>query len=124
MNLPKAPEKEKETFEIPLHLTWISEEKQVIIHFRISVLGKIRIHPNTYLRCQQTGKKARMLFHPGIPLHPEWSPILSYPQFTLIFEGLDKSCQSFDLIEGLQEKGVFCIKGINRNKEDIYRLVF
>jgi hypothetical protein len=42
-------------------------------------------------------------------------------RFTLIFSGLSKSCEFFDLLEDIPEAGGFFIQNIKRNKDDIYQ---
>ncbi|WLD24801.1 hypothetical protein NU10_05330 [Flavobacterium dauae] len=41
-------------------------------------------------------------------------------EFTLIFKGLSKSCESFDLVEIIPEEGGFEVLNINRNSSDVY----
>ena len=40
--------------------------------------------------------------------------------FTLIFTGLPKDCNYFDLFEKIPEPGGFLVKNIKRNNSDVY----
>jgi hypothetical protein len=42
--------------------------------------------------------------------------------FLLIFSALPKACILFDLIEDIPQPGGFLVKGIKRNKTDVYRI--
>ena len=42
--------------------------------------------------------------------------------FTLVFSGLPKECESFDLKEEIPEEGGFFVKNIRRNNSDVYRI--
>ncbi len=116
--------RETEKIEIPSELTQVEEEKQVIIHGYVNDWCKMRIHPNTYLICKQTGKKLKLLHFYNIALHPNWKEIRSQEKFTLVFSGLPKDCKTFDLIEKLNEPNVFEKYNIVRSDSDVYTLVF
>jgi hypothetical protein len=40
----------------------------------------------------------------------------------LIFEGLPKTCNAFDLIEQISQPGGFAVSGIPRNEKDVYHV--
>lgn len=100
------------------------EEKVVIVHctytFPASVEPvAIRIWPTTYL-VQDNGKQKKLLQGYNITPYPEWKLVKSGHRFTLIFEGLDKECKVFDLLEDIPEPGGFRFQNIQRNNTDVY----
>ncbi len=97
-------------------------EKCTIVRcvYRKTYYNRIRIWPSTFL-IQNNGVRKKMLQHYNIALYPEWIIVKSHPHiFTLIFEGLDKDCVSFDLLEDIPEPGEFYVRGIQRNQTDVY----
>jgi len=42
--------------------------------------------------------------------------------FTLIFQGLSKGCQLFDLVEEIPQEGGFAVRGLLRNSSDVYQV--
>lgn len=100
-------------------------ESQVIVHCAY-ITGifpvRIRIWPSTYLVDRNTGHKSKLLYSENIAKFPEWQPVIFGIDFTLVFEGLPKSCKVFDLFEDIPESGGFCAKDINRNNVDVYRV--
>lgn len=102
-----------------------NEEKQVIIHcsiYGIDFGDAARIWKSTYLIDKKTGEKYKMLFAEGISFAPTWTliPFNKPLEFTLIFKGLSKSCELFDLVEIIPEEGGFEVLNINRNSSDVY----
>jgi hypothetical protein len=104
------------------------EEKVTIVHCTyifpaIYEPVVIRIWPTTYL-IQDDGNRKKLLQGYNITPFPEWKLVKSGHRFTLIFEGLDKECRVFDLLEDIPEPGAFRFEHIERNKTDVYRLDF
>ena len=102
------------------------EENQVIVHVHLKIrfqpLG-IRIWPNTLLIPHEGGRPAKMIQSLGISRAPEWMYIFQKSfVFTLIFEGLTKDCQVFDLVEDVPLPDPFEFRGIVRNQTDVYHL--
>jgi len=108
----------------------VGVEKQIIIHCRCDSSGSedsyLRIWKTTYLIDHDSEYKCNLLFAFKISFYPVWDllPGNSSRKFTLIFGGLPKSCRMFDLIEVADGTGEFVSKGIVRNKEDVYYLIF
>ena len=104
----------------------LEEQGQVIVHCHYKSLAdmSIRIWKTTYLICNQSGKKRKMLHAENIANHPHWTFVKGNMNhtFTLIFSMLPKSCDSFDLMEQIPEPGGFKVIGILRNKEDVYHV--
>ncbi|MFM2156346.1 MAG: hypothetical protein RL516_1095 [Bacteroidota bacterium] len=102
----------------------VAVEAQVVVHVSIwsDEAVNLRIWGSTFLFDTHSGHHSKLVHFENISLAPEWTSIksaLPY-RFTLIFEGLPKSCIQFDLIEiGLGE-GCFEFKNIMRNQSDVY----
>ena len=110
-------------------LTNIEEESQVIIHCSMTAdeyANAARIWSSTFIIDNQSGKRCQLVFADGITMYPNWTYIEegSSLNFTLIFNGLPKSCQSFDLVEIIPQAGGFEYRKINRNKSDVYHVEF
>jgi hypothetical protein len=103
-----------------------SGKNQVILHVHLKILDppiKIRIWPNTLLIPYGGGAKARMIQSIGISKAPQWMFVTRKSHvFTLIFEGLTKDCQVFDLVEDIPSVNRFQYLGISRNQSDVYHL--
>ena len=107
------------------------EMGQVVLHFVFHtsdvLFGDtlIRIWPTTYLYDLHSSHKSELVHIENITYYPDWflcpAGIESY--FTLIFNGLPKSCTAFDFIEHCtNQSGAFQVKNIQRNKTDVYFL--
>lgn len=102
------------------------KDNYTIVHCKYCSLfwseERIRIWPTTYL-VQDNGIRKKLLHVYNIALYPEWS-LITGPicNFTLLFEGLDKGCLLFDLLEDIPESHEFFVPGIRRNKTDVYCL--
>mgnify|MGYP003599093710 FL=1 len=110
-------------------LTNIEEESQVIIHCSMTAdeyANAARIWSSTFIIDNQSGKRCQLVFADGITMYPNWTYIEegSSLNFTLIFNGLPKSCKSFDLVEIIPQAGGFEYRKINRNKSDVYHVEF
>lgn len=104
----------------------VFEEKVTIVHCtynfpKIFEPSPIRIWPTTFLE-QENGARKKLLQAYNISSFPEWKLVNSGHRFTLIFEGLDKVCKIFHLIEDIPEAGAFKIDNIQRNASDVYWL--
>ena len=101
---------------------------QVIVHVKYTTPlwqdSMIRIWPTTYLVAHQIDHRSKILNAINITWYPVYMP-LSGPvtQFTLIFEGLPKTCSSFDLIEETDQRDGFEYRNIQRNQSDVYTIV-
>lgn len=108
------------------HSLEIQEERQTIVHCRINVSEEdllIRIWRSTYLRDNGTNSIAKIITAYNITFHPIWTPARPNHKFTLIFEGLNKSCRSFDLVEDIPQSGGFFVPRIPRNGTDVYSII-
>ncbi|MCH6198613.1 hypothetical protein MMU07_03410 [Aquiflexum sp. LQ15W] len=106
--------------------TSVQEENQVIVHVSVSIsfppLG-MRIWPSTFLIPRDGSPQAKLLHVEGISKAPQWTIVSGRRySFTLIFEGLSKDCQVFDLEEDIPSPSRFQYNGIIRNQSDVYRL--
>jgi hypothetical protein len=100
-------------------------ESQVVVHcvfFAGPFPSRIRIWPSTYLVDLEKGHRSKLLYSEKIAKFPQWETVVGSTDFTLVFEGLPKSCMAFDLYEDIPESGGFRIKSIKRNKMDVYRV--
>lgn len=101
-------------------------EKQVIVHVTIHSSyswWQLRIWPSTFLIPREGGSKAKLLNADNIPFFPQWLHIFGpIHRFTLIFEGLPKDCEVFDLVEEIPQKGGFEVNGVCRNQSDVYHV--
>ena len=102
----------------------LQTERCVIVHCRFfsEEFSAIRIWPTTFL-IQDTGKKSKLMKPFNIALMPHWTQhfvINDFIRFTLIFEGLNKTCKSFYLLEDIQESYAFYSHKITRNRSDVY----
>ena len=108
-------------FETELQVeTMVAEEGQTIVHCICAKDAYYRIWPSTFLIEHGTGKKAKLITAFNVSFYPQW--ILKSPgqKFTLIFEGLSKTCVVFDLKEIIPEEGGFEVNSIVRNGTDVY----
>ncbi len=106
-------------------LLQVEEESCTIVHCRIFTEEPtmIRIWPQTFL-VQDTGNRCKLIRAFNISMMPDWTyfPVKSgFIRFTLVFEGLDKQCRSFELLEDIQEPGAFYSNPIIRNNSDVYQ---
>ena len=100
------------------------EARTTIVHCRIfSPLPTLaRIWKTVYL-VEDDGHKVKLIKAFNISIAPNWTLFIvenSYIHFTLLFEGLSKSCASFYVYEDIPEPGSFYSKTIFRNKTDVY----
>jgi hypothetical protein len=83
---------------------------------------KIRIWKSTFLHAKGSSHRSSLIHVENISLHPTWTHVSEGEtiNFTLIFSGLPKDCEYFDLIEDIPEPGGFIINEIKRNNSDVY----
>ncbi|MEO6670762.1 MAG: hypothetical protein ABIN36_14870 [Ferruginibacter sp.] len=99
-------------------------EKCTIVHCRLYATEDtmLRIWPSTFL-IEDDGSKRKLIKEFNISLAPNWTLYptgSSYACFTLLFEGLSKTCESFHLLEEISEPGGFYTDVILRNRTDVY----
>lgn len=100
-----------------------SEERQTIVHCACDEDYAYRVWPSTFLIEHGTNKRAKLITAFNISFAPQWT-LNDGRGFTLIFEGLSKSCTSFDLKEIIPQEGGFEVKDIQRNHTDVYQVKF
>lgn len=104
-------------------LAQVDECGQVTVrcHLHTDWATKLRIWTSTYLVCQQTGHRSRMIHAEGITYMPEWMPApAGTTTFILVFETLPDACETFALLEDIPEPGGFHVPVILRNGRDMY----
>jgi 3',5'-cyclic AMP phosphodiesterase CpdA len=115
--------------EIDLELaTDVEEEGQVIVHCSMfnpmSEPMGIRVWKETFLICNQTGNKSKLIKALNVVYQPQWE--LVFPgktkRFMMLFERLPKVCTSFTFKEIINQPGAFLVADIPRNKRDVYRI--
>ncbi len=101
----------------------VLEERSTVVHCKVTgypfFITAIRIWPTTFL-IQDNGERKKLLQAYNIPSYPDWKWVFNEHVFTLVFEGLDKNCLLFDLLEDIPQSGGFHIENIERNKQDVY----
>lgn len=97
------------------------EERSTIVHCVVQEFSLIRIWPTTFL-VQENGVRKKLLQAYNIAQFPNWRWAFYGHKFTLVFEGLDRDCLLFDLLEDIPQEGGFHIENIERNKTDVYWL--
>lgn len=101
-------------------------ERQTIVHCShfMNPGDGIRVWRTTFLIESPSGKKRKLLHAENITMHPTWTVAdkSGFHRFTLYFEGLSKTCSSFDLVEEIPQPGGFFIKDIIRNNSDVYKV--
>jgi len=103
------------------------EDSYVYVHcsFPIPTPGMlIRIWKTTFLSDHHSPSRSQLIHAENISYAPEWTmiPDKGTYSFLLIFSALPKSCVLFDLIEDIPQPNGFLVKGIKRNKTDVYRI--
>jgi len=112
-----------ETEELTEVKTLESEERQTIVHCSCGADYAFRIWPSTFLIEHGTDKRAKLITAFNISFAPQWTQN-DGKGFTLIFEGLSKNCNTFDLREIIPQDGGFEVIGISRNNTDVYHVNF
>jgi len=103
------------------------EERQTIVHCIYDLTRNIwdsaaRIWPSTILVCEHTGREFKFHHAEGISLFPDWTIMYGGKKnrFTLIFEPMPRDVKVFELYERIPEPRGWRVKGIKRNKSDVY----
>ncbi len=99
--------------------TLITTERCTIVHINYYGFSAIRIWPTTFL-IQQNGERKKLLHAFNIAMYPDWKIVEYGHRFTLLFEGLDRDCITFELLEDIPEPGGFHLKDFVRNDTDVY----
>jgi hypothetical protein len=110
-----------------LQQTMLVEEGYIYIHCHLTPLSEellIRIWKTTYLFAKEPAARSALLHAENISIAPVWTAIQGKQpySFLLIFEGLPKTCNAFDLIEQISQPGGFAVSGIPRNEKDVYHV--
>lgn len=84
----------------------------------------IRIWRTTFLIDRGSSTRSQLIHAENITYAPQWTLIPDKQPFSflLIFTGLPKSCQRFDLVEEISEPGGFFVKNIQRKESDVYHV--
>lgn len=84
----------------------------------------IRIWKTTFLMDKSSSHRSKLVHAENISFAPQWTVIPENKmfQFLLIFEGLPKGCERFDLLEDIPQPGGFFVADIMRNKKDVYHV--
>lgn len=102
----------------------VHEQGQVVVHCILEGVEDllIRIWPTTVLYDQHSDHVSDLVHAENISIYPQWQQArVGKNHFTLIFEGLPKSCAIFNLIEHCtNQAGGFQVKNIARNESDVY----
>ena len=96
------------------------EERQVMVRAWFDYSTSLRIWASTYLICNQTGHRSKLLYTDNVGKYPHWQWLPAGERFLMVFEALPMDCLSFDLYEDIPEPGEFHIKNIRRNKMEVY----
>lgn len=101
--------------------TEVFEERSTIVHVTVAEFTLARIWPTTFLVQDDSTRKGLLQAY-NIAQYPMWKYLVPGDTFTLVFEGLDRNCVLFDLLEDIPEPGGFHIENIERNRSDVYYL--
>lgn len=99
----------------------VLEERTTIVHCTLLEDSFIRIWPTTFL-VQDDGARKPMIQAFNIVAYPNWKLVPAGHRFTLVFEGLDRSCAVFEMVEDIPEPGGFRSGPLQRNRSDVYTL--
>ena len=103
-----------------------AEQGTTILHCHIRYPQRLQICKSTYLR-QNSGGDKSLIHAEGISVEPEWTVVTKRNYiFTLVFEGLDKECTSFEMIEdeplNNPFESNFYVEPTSRNSTDVYNV--
>lgn len=96
------------------------EDKQVTIRSWATCPMSLRIWPSTYLICNQTGNRSRLLYSENVGRYPQWKFINANERFLMVFESLPDECVTFDLYEDIPESDEFHVRNILKNRLGVY----
>jgi hypothetical protein len=105
----------------------VQEDSHVYVHCYFNNPGMdmlIRIWRTTYLVDNGSSYRAKLVHAENISFAPQWTMIPDRKsfRFLLIFEGLPKSCVTFNLVEDIPQAGGFFVENIPRNETDVYHV--
>jgi hypothetical protein len=105
----------------------VQEDSHVYVHCYFNNPGMdmlIRIWRSTYLVDNGSSHRAKLVHAENISFAPQWTMIPDRKafRFLLIFEGLPKSCVTFNLVEDIPQAGGFFVENIPRNETDVYHV--
>jgi hypothetical protein len=105
----------------------VQEDSHVYVHCYFNNPGMdmlIRIWRTTYLVDNGSNYRAKLVHAENISFAPQWTMIPDRKsfRFLLIFEGLPKSCVTFNLVEDIPQAGGFFVENIPRNETDVYHV--
>lgn len=108
---------------------YTADQGQVVVHGIAKTQNEaqyIRIWPTTFLFDLHSDHISELVYFEKITGYPVWTEILPHKthHFTLIFEGLPKSCTVFDLAEVIPQSNGFYLPAVLRNEQDVYYLDF
>ena len=116
---PLITEEQKPIIELhPDHAPMV--ERQVMVRAWYDFSTSLRIWSSTYLICNQTGHRSKLLYTDNVGKYPHWQWLPVGERFLMVFEALPDECITFDLYEDIPEPGEFHIKNILRNKLEVY----
>lgn len=103
----------------------IKEVSQVIVHCHLDCNPglMVRIWRTTFLYPEGSSSRIPLVHAENISYAPIWTPVpnTGLYRFTLVFNGLPRDCQSFDLVEEIGDDFFpFSIFGIPRTESDVY----
>ena len=103
------------------------DDSYVYVHCYFDAPGEsalIRIWKTTFLIDVGSGTRSQLVHAENISIAPQWTPIPDGQPFSflLVFGGLPKSCQMFDLREEIPQPGGFHVRNIKRNEKDVYHV--
>ena len=124
---PSRPQVEILTDHEVAYSVKVEEESQVLVHVHFLAFpgALIRIWKTTFLiPSVPSGEKVPLVHAENITMAPMWTQLDGYGvfTFTLVFKGLPRDCQLFDLSEEIEESGAFHFADIARNETDVYHL--
>ncbi len=105
-------------------LVELQPEQCTIVHCRYYTTepAGVRIWPTTYL-VEDDGLRCKLVKAFNISIMPEWTFHFTendYIRFTLVFEALSKSCNSFYLLEDIKQPYGFYSESITKNSSGVY----
>ena len=130
LTVPEAPVKARPSVDMDLLASVHPEllnDSYVYVHCHFNNTWQdmlIRIWRSTVLIDRGSSARSSLVHAENISYAPQWTliPDLQPFSFLLIFSGLPKSCQKFDLVEEIPEPGGFFVRNIQRKESDVYHV--
>jgi hypothetical protein len=117
----KTKEIKKPKFKVDVIIN-VEEERQAVVKISYDRTTHIRIWNSTFLKDSHSNHVSKLIGVYNVGKYPYWKLVPAHSEFTLVFEGLPKSCTSFHLVEEIPEPGGMYFRNIARNTRDIYRI--